>query len=322
MDIRALQPTDLKPLYDFWHQQINLQKLLYKPMDENTFQSKFYNNDLEKRIVTYLALRDDHIIGCISGVIYPERNKTYLSMILVSQNHQHQSIASTLLNVFEQNVKDAPKAPKTIDIVFFNPIQFEWLIPNTPSHDHPNTPGVDIESDAFHFFQKRGYVQFAKQNSYYRSIEHYVYTDELQEDISLLKQKNIETTLYQQGVHNGFDELFEDLNNPHWRTEILSAVSNDQPVVIAHHQGRIIGFTGPLRVQHSLRGYFAGIGVHSEYRGYGIGKVLFSTLCLELSRLGATYMSLFTGETNPARKIYEKEHFEIVRSWANLRKEL
>lgn len=49
------------------------------------------------------------------------------------------------------------------------------------------------------------------------------------------------------------------------------------PVIIAEHNGKAVGFTGPIHVQESGRGYFAGIGVHSEYRKYGLGKALFST---------------------------------------------
>ena len=86
--------------------------------------------------------------------------------------------------------------------------------------------------------------------------------------------------------------------------------------------GLVIGFSGPLKVQKSMRGYFTGIGIHSEYRGYGAGSVLFSALCKHLKDLGAHYMTLFTGENNPARHIYEREGFQIVRSWADMRKDL
>lgn len=33
-------------------------------------------------------------------------------------------------------------------------------------------------------------------------------------------------------------------------------------------------------------------------------------------------MSLYTGDTNPARHIYESSGFKIVRTWANMRKEI
>ena len=74
--------------------------------------------------------------------------------------------------------------------------------------------------------------------------------------------------------------------------------------------------------KRALEDILQGIGVHSAYRGYGAGKVLFSSLCLQLSKLGADYMTLLPGDANSARRIYEKEGFKIVRSWANMRKEI
>ena len=83
-----------------------------------------------------------------------------------------------------------------------------------------------------------------------------------------------------------------------------------------------MGFTGPLAVQPSGRGYFTGIAVHPDCRGGGAGKVLFSSLCESLRDMGAGYMTLFTGEANPARNIYEAAGFRIVRTWADMRKEV
>ncbi|TVR54608.1 MAG: GNAT family N-acetyltransferase, partial [Spirochaetaceae bacterium] len=42
--------------------------------------------------------------------------------------------------------------------------------------------------------------------------------------------------------------------------------------------------------------------------------------CMGLKQIGAEFMSLFTGEANPARNIYEAAGFKIVRTWANMRK--
>ena len=77
----------------------------------------------------------------------------------------------------------------------------------------------------------------------------------------------------------------------------------------------------PLLLE-SGRGFFAGIGVHSEYRKYGLGKSLFSTLCQSLKDIGAGYMTLFTGETNPARRIYASAGFKIVKTWSDMQKDI
>ena len=182
-----------------------------------------------------------------------------------------------------------------------------------------------MSSFAYTFFKKCGYKEFAIQNSYYRDIRTYQFSDKTSSNIKKLEDSNIKIVYYDKKKHLGFDELFDDLNSESWRKEILEVSRQEQdgdPILVVDIDGKIHGFTGPLRVQESLRGYFAGIGIHSNCRGFGVGGVLFSALCKGLKNQGAEYMTLFTGEGNPARNIYEKEGFKIIKSWSNMRKEL
>ena len=87
--------------------------------------------------------------------------------------------------------------------------------------------------------------------------------------------------------------------------------------------GLVVGYTGPLSVTGTPgRGNFCGIGVRTEYRGRGIGKPVFCEMCARHKGGGADFMSLYTGEDNPARNIYESAGFRIVRSFADMRKVL
>lgn len=321
MGVRKIQKKDISHIFTIWHQAIHHGELLYKPMNQDVFISKFIENTLSFPILSYAYEVDHQPVGFISGVIDTSKAKAYLTMIFIEPSFRHRGYGTALLNQFENEIHKTYPKLISIDIIFFNPMTLEWIIPLTNQHDHPNAPGVDYDSIAHLFFKKNGYVEFAKQNSYYRNIQCFTYSNKIEELSKSLFEKNIQVNLYDSKIHHGLQQLFDDLKNPYWQQEITQAVEDNKPVLVASHDGHIIGFTGPLRVQQSLRGYFAGIGVHSAYRGLGVGKVLFAALCKELSRLGAHYMSLFTGENNQARKIYERENFVIVRSWANMRKE-
>jgi ribosomal protein S18 acetylase RimI-like enzyme len=318
MAIQELNLFNIDQAYTLWNSLITSGEVLYKPMTKEKFISSFLPSS---EISSWCYVEDEKLLGFISGVMLPERKKAYLSMIMVDPKYQRKHIGKRLLSQFESIVKEHTIYP-SIDLVFFNPIQFEWIIPNTINHDHPNAPGVDIQSAAYQFFKQEGYHDFAIQNSYYKDLKDYQFEPEMNLLIDDLQTKDITITYYDSKKHHGFNELFDDLKNPYWRDEITKAIQHDEPVLIAEHQGEILGFTGPLRVQPSLRGYFAGIGVHSKTRGLGVGKVLFASLCYELKQRGAHYMTLFTGETNPARKIYEREGFKIVKTWADMRNEL
>ena len=322
MAIKAMKLKHADQCIFLWDKLIKSEELLYKCLTKNEFISKFIHANENYKIKSFIYEKNNVIIGFSSGVIVKEKNKAYITTIVVEPHFRRQKIGTQLLEAFENDIKSNYTFIDTIDIIFFNPVQFEWIIPNTNQHDHPNAPGVDSTSKAYNFFCYLGYVEFAKQNSYYKNIENYTYNEEISSAINHLKDNDITITFYDQQKHHGFSELFENLKNPYWHDEITKAIDNNLPILVAEKKGLIVGFTGPLRVQKSLRGFFSGIGVHSDYRGYGAGKVLFSTLCLELSHIGAHYMTLFTGEHNSARRIYEKEGFKIVRSWANMRKEL
>lgn len=322
MAIKTLTLSHVDKSLHLWNMLINQNELLYKPLVKDQFILKFLQSTETYEIKSFVDEHDDHIKGFSSGVIVTSKQKAYLTTVVVDPRFRRQKIASHLLNAFEDYVLSNYPSIESIDVIFFNPVQFEWIIPHTTHHDHPNAPGIDLKSTGYHFLNALGYSQFAKQNSYYKNIKGYTYNEDILSAIKHLKEHEITITFFDQQKHYGLDALFVDLNNPYWTDEITKATKLKKPVLIAEKNGLVIGFTGPLGVQKSLRGYFAGIGVHSGYRGYGAGKVLFSSLCLQLSKLGAHYMSLFTGESNSARRIYEKEGFKIVRSWANMRKEL
>ena len=322
MSINYMNIKDVDDCLFLWDSLIKRGELLYKPILKAEFVSKFLQSKEQYKIKSYVYEENNKIIGFSSGVIVNERQKAYLTTVIVNPDYRRNRIGKQLLEAFEMDVKSNETFIETIDMVFFNPVQFEWIVPNTNQHDHPNTPGLDIGSSGYNFLTSLGYTQFAIQNSYYKNIESYTYTNDMLSSIKHLEDNDITITFYDKNKHHGFTELFDNLNSIDWKRELTKAANDNQPILIAEQKGLVVGFTGPLRCQKSLRGFFSGIGVHSDYRGYGAGKVLFSSLCLELSNLGAHYMTLFTGENNSARRIYEKEDFKIVRSWANMRKNL
>ena len=321
MSIKKMRNQHIFSCVDLWNQVSETDDFLYKHIDAIIFEDKFLKKHNDYDIISYVCEENDSVIGFISGVAYPQRKKAYITMIMVDFKHQRKHIGTDLLTTFETHIKKEYEKIESIDLVFFNPVTLTWIIPNTKSDDHPNSPGVDMKSKALSFFNALGYQTFAIQNSYYKDIRNYEYPKDSLSLIESLKNQKIHIG-YASLKLTGFNELFDNLNNPIWKSEIKHALENDQPVLIAEKDGQMIGFTGPLSVQDSLRGYFTGIGVHSDYRGFGIGKVLFSSLCYHLRDIGAHYMTLFTGENNPARHIYEHEGFKSVRSWADMRKEL
>lgn len=323
MKIEKLLKIDSNEVVNIWNNSIN-DGFIYKKLDEKSYLDTFFRVNDEYEIVSFKAIIDNKIVGISSGVLYPTRNTFYITMILVEEENRLRGIGTSLYNELEKVwIKD--KSIEKVDILFTNPINLVWIVPNTEGHEHPGAPGVDMKGDGYLFYQNLGFRDFVYQNSYYKRIKDYEYSDEIKQRFEKLEKENITADFYQISKHKGLEELMDDLNSDSWKATVLNHVKEKgeaNTLLVALDGDLVIGFTGPIHKQDSGRGYFAGIGIHSKYRGKGIGTLLFSRLCMGFKEIGVDYMTLFTGKNNPARNIYERENFKIVRSWANMRKEI
>lgn len=295
--------------------------MLYRPFTEEEFSRLFLAE--ESGIVKKAVLLKDGT-AFAAGCQVPESHKTYLTMLVVLREVRRFGVGTRLLAAMEQELQKADDwSPRSIEISFFNPMNLTWIVPGTENHDHPNAPGVDMAGSGYYFFQNRGYRNFACQNSYYVDLSRHRSSPDILAKKQGLLEKGIIIETFDAKKYTGMPELMDNLNSEPWRREILGEISKPdggRPIRIVAKENTVYGFAGPLDKQPSGRGYFAGIGVHSAYRGMGAGKVLFDSLCEGLSQLGAEYMTLFTGENNPARNIYEAAGFKMVRTWADMKK--
>ncbi len=272
---------------------------------------------------TFAAMEGDAMIGLVSGAYLPEFKTGYLSYLLVDKKYRGQDIGGELMSALEQAFATISDCEK-IDVVFRNPVQLPWFVAEDGGDHHPCVPGVDMSSSLYPFLQKRGYAVFAQQNLYHQRLCNYVPPTDIAEKRERLLGEGIELTLYDGSCHYGLGELFDNINNPGWKAEVMA--NTHLPIVVAvdtnaRQDGKslVVAYTGPLS-HHNGRGVFCGVGTRREYRGRGIGKLVFCEMCRRHAEHGATFMTLYTGENNPARYIYEAAGFRIVRSFANMRK--
>lgn len=321
MTIRPMTSKESPAARELFNQCVRTGEVLYKPFaSQEDFDRFFLHRDEEDTATVALCAEEGFAAGCYTR----HDRKAYVAFAAVRPDCRRKGCGTALLAALEEALTQLSGGEvKTCEISFFDPMNFTWLIPGTGGHDHPNAPGADVGSGSYIFLKNCGYRDFAYQNSYHIGLEDYRFPADIRRRIESLGEKGIRITLYDPARHTGLEELMDDLNNDLWRKEILGNAAlpgGGKPLLIVDRGGRAMGFAGPLAVQESGRGYFAGIAVHSACRGSGAGKVLFSHLCSSLGEMGARYMTLFTGEQNPARNIYEAAGFRIVRTWADMRK--
>src|SRR5690554_5516854 len=292
MKIEKLLKSDDKAIIKLWNESIN-DKFIYKKLDEVSFINNFFRVNNEYKVVNYKALINEEIVGFCSGVIYPSRNTFYITMILVKEKWQKQGIGTKLYKKLEKTWLSDENIRK-VELIFTNPIYLIWTVPNTLNHEHPNSPGVDLKGDGYLFLKNFGFRDFAYQNSYYKKISDYEYSDNILTKIEKAKKENLTTNFYDINKHIGLKELMTNLRSDSWESEILAHVNEkkeNNTLLVALEGNKVIGFTGPIHKQENGRGYFAGIGIHSDYRGKGIGTLLFSRLCMGFKEIGVSYMT-------------------------------
>ncbi|UYO99340.1 GNAT family N-acetyltransferase [Oceanotoga sp. DSM 15011] len=85
--------------------------------------------------------------------------------------------------------------------------------------------------------------------------------------------------------------------NEHWKSEAESAFSNNPVsilIAIDIEKGKMIGFSC---YESTCKNFFGPTGVDEEYRGKGIGKVLYLQALYELKHMGYAYCII--GDAGP-----------------------
>ena len=329
--LRVIRLTDMVAAWGFYMEQsagISTKEagkdgmptpLSLMPVTQGTIDYWFGGNEC----ATFGAYAGDRLVGIASGNVSSARKAGYLSYICVSPDCRRQGLGTALMDALETALA-ADSVVEKLEAVFYNPVQLPWYIPDGGGDWHPCLPGVDKSSALYLFLKNRGWRDFATQNCYYRRMSDYADKPSIAATRERLLSEGIELTLYDPAKHHGLPELFDNIGNPGWKAHVLAHL--DLPIVVAvdhNADGLVVGYTGPLSVGGTPgRGNFCGIGVRTEYRGRGIGKPVFCEMCARHRDGGADFMSLYTGEDNPARNIYESAGFRIVRSFADMRKVL
>lgn len=297
--------------------------LLCADMGQEGFRDKFSGS---KDGAAAVNLMEKEGSAFASGCFDPGSGKLFVTMVAVRRKMRRQGRGREILAALERALEEAGgcrEGEGVFELSFFNPVTLAWKVPGREGVTHPNMPGVDVSGGAYLFFKNCGYREFALQNSYYLDLREFVYSEAFKRKKQKLGQEGITFRYYDSRVHRGMKEMLQGFGNPLWEKEILGEPCLEEggrPVLAPVQDGQVLGFTGPLSVEPGGRGYFAGIAISAEARGKGLGKLLFYELCSGLKDRGAAYMTLFTGENNPARNIYEEAGFGIVRSWSDMRK--
>lgn len=326
MEIKQFEPSMLEEVVKLWNESV-VPYSIFAPFTVESFTEKFLKNPHYKNEGMLVAVIDGEVVGFgnatfNNGSNPPEASPGYITCVAVKKDYWRRGIGTKILLALEDYLKSVGKT--YVRNLFFNPILLEWYVPGTDKHEHPGAPAVPINTPYYFLLMNNGYNINGQQDAYHLDLEKYELPERVVKQIAENEAKGYTITYYDPKVHYGFDELFDALKNEGWRSVVKHNLSlpEPKPMLIAQKDGEILGWTGPVYTQPSGRGYLGGIGIHPKAQGFGLGKTLFCMLCHTHKQNGAKFMTLFTGNENPARNIYLYAGMRLVQSFAVLRKDL
>lgn len=306
---------------DLWN--VEAVKDGYKELTEQSFDHIFLSSPYFDPEITFVWLESDQVKGFACGCTgddLPLGNVAgYITCIVLSDDVKTDDHYKQMLGAVENRFRQRGK--KQSDVLFFNPMMLPWYIPNTPQHEHNNAPGVPVDSSLYAFLVRQGYIERARECAMYLNLAEFTFPEQSKSKEDKAAGHGYHVELFDPLKHHGVAEMLLGFDNPLWQKEIEKSTSDGVPVVIASHHGKVVGFAGPVIRQDNGRGYFSGIGVHRDHEGHGLGSILFFKLCEAFKNIGTDYMSLYTGSTNPAIRIYEKAGFQTVKQFSVMRRE-
>ena len=323
--IRPMQSADVPRLTAIFNRSVQVGDIPCLPLTEKAFTEAMAGENGH-----VLAALDAHgtPVGFSSVCVEPGKPAgAWLTMLMVSVKSQRQGIGSALLRRAMKQAREL--GADCLQVSPTNPVSLGWTLPRTVHVEHNCMPGILQRSVGCRWLQRHGFETLGSLQVMYRPLQTWHPDDAaLETECERMLTMGVRVGLWTPDCGTEIDTLCDHVGSEYWRhvlcSELRAHAENQpnadpalwpdgvrpqgpRPLIVAVAEGRIVGFTGPVDVQKNGRGWFTGICVDPDYGRRGIGRLMFRLLLRQLKAAGAAYVTLYTGEDNPARHIYEGE---------------
>ena len=320
--VRSYLPKDDEALLCLWNTAGK--RMGYAPLTQGKFRELLLDHPEFSPEFTFVLEKPDGICGFINGCagdhIADGSSVGYISCLILAEQEDTAQNTARLLTALENAFRNAGRTHSTAS--FFNPIRLPWVLPGTDGHQHNNAPGVATDLPLYGRMCDLGYRETSRECALHYDLAEHVTPEWVENKAAAMAEQGYTVARYDPLLHQGLDDMVESLHNTMWSAEIPAAGRAGMDLLVALKGTVCAGFTGPVYPEETGRGYLAGIAVAPQYECKGLGTLLFYRLLQREKEVGSRYMSIFTGEENKARFIYLNAGFQIVRTFAIMRKEL
>lgn len=314
----------LADIVNLWNEEIYGHEI-YAEFTKESFKEKFVNNPNFDIDGTCVCLNENELVGFGCSNVFKDSDASspgFITCLFVKKSYRFQGIGTTILNKLESYLKS--KGKTMVRNYFGAPINLKWYIPNTNKHEHLGAPAVPFNSSYYLFLLANGYNVNGQHDGYHIDLKKYEFSKEIEEKLNKLSSKGYHISYYDEAKHYGWESFFNELGNEGFKNSVYKTLAGPykNKLVIAEQNGRICGFTGPVKIEPTGRASLNGVAIDPRDQHQGLGKAMFSMLCKLSKEAGGEYMTLFTGADNPARNIYLYAGLRIAQSFVVMKKML
>ena len=162
-------------MYDVFY-ELTQEEVFFKELSKEEFKNQLFNNPFFKLDGTFVALKDEKVVGFISSNVRDmdkdnEKASGYINTLIVKKTYRRQGIGSKLLSLAENYIKK--NNMKSVRFVFLSQINWPWYIPYTNKHEHPGMPAVRMNSDFYLFLYHHGYFVNSIHEGFHLDLDKY-----------------------------------------------------------------------------------------------------------------------------------------------------
>lgn len=276
----------------------------------------------------FVACEDDALVG-VCGVLAQreflpdetvENTPAYLYLLAVTPARRRRGIGSQLLARAEAYA--ASHGHRSLRVSHKCPIKFPWFLSGSCAQ-HNKVPGVRTGSTGAAFLHTKGFGTLSTEVAYYIDLASFAFDEGMLAQRSVLAQQGYRIGYFDPQRHGGQDAMFDRLHDESYRKKFRDAVQAGGDILVALKDDAVVcGVAGSIYAEPSGRGFFQGLAVDPAHGGKRLGNLLFFTLCEELRKKGARYMTFFVSADNFARKIYDRAGGITSDTWEIVEKEV